>query len=168
MGKWPPSQKGFYGDITEDTLNWMKDTIEAVWNAAGGEGELNDLIDEGKSKEFLKNLYGSDHGWTKEADSFGTKLYKELIWGAQPNGAKTKYRITVVLTPRGELKLDVHSRGQLATTFREFYSVAEVAELMRVSKMTIYRWVDEHPDDVVRLRHNVRIKGKAVKDMMGE
>lgn len=51
-------------------------------------------------------------------------------------------------------------------TTRAFYTVADLAALLDVSKMTIYRWVDDHPDDVVTVRRSIRIKGTAVQRLL--
>lgn len=44
----------------------------------------------------------------------------------------------------------------------EFYTVDEMAARLRVNKMTVYRWVKDHPDDVVSFRRSIRIRGAAV------
>jgi len=104
--------KGIMMDCTEETLDFLHGALEDLWNAAGEEGELNTLIDEGRQLEFLRYIQGSAQGWRSEKDDFGTKMYKELQWSQQANGTYRRYRITAVLTKRGELKID----------FREMYS----------------------------------------------
>jgi hypothetical protein len=100
--------KGFFGDLTEDSLNFLQGALEDIWNAAGDKGELNDLIDEERGEEFIKNLLGSAQGWREERDAFGIKAYKDLAWTAQANGTPQKYRVTVVWQPkRGTMHIDV-------------------------------------------------------------
>lgn len=112
-GKWLPG-KGVFMSLNEEVLDWMKDTMECIWNAAGGEGELNTLIDEGSDqmKEFLRQLRGSSTGWVAEDDDFGIKLYRELEWADSADGTPQKYRVTLVITkPKNNqpprLKLDI-------------------------------------------------------------
>lgn len=108
MGKWLPG-KGFSGDLTEKSLNFFQLAFEDIWNAAGEEGELDNLIDEGKAHEFQSYLRGTATGWKEEKDNYGTKLYKELEWGQDGRGTPQKYRVTVVITSKGTLKIDVRN-----------------------------------------------------------
>ncbi|MEI7715179.1 MAG: cell division/environmental response transcriptional regulator [Mycobacterium sp.] len=54
--------------------------------------------------------------------------------------------------------------GQQART--QFLTVAEVAALMRVSKMTVYRLVHNGELPAVRLGRSFRVHAKAVHDML--
>ena len=103
---WRPGKGGLHADLTGETLNWFHQTLEAVWNAAGDEEQLNELIDSKKPTQFLRNVNGSDSGWTAEKDNFGVKLYKELLWATDARGVEHKYRITLVVNNKGELKID--------------------------------------------------------------
>lgn len=52
-------------------------------------------------------------------------------------------------------------------------TVAEVAARLRVSKMTVYRWIadlDEqgHGDEVVRVRRTLRVKESALDRLSGQ
>ncbi|MDZ4266094.1 MAG: helix-turn-helix domain-containing protein, partial [Mycobacterium sp.] len=48
----------------------------------------------------------------------------------------------------------------------QFLTVAEVASLMRVSKMTVYRLVHNGELPAVRVGRSFRVHGKAVHDML--
>ena len=54
--------------------------------------------------------------------------------------------------------------GQQART--QFLTVAEVAALMRVSKMTVYRLVHNGELSAVRVGRSFRVHAKAVHDML--
>ncbi|KAA1251246.1 helix-turn-helix domain-containing protein [Mycobacterium simiae] len=54
--------------------------------------------------------------------------------------------------------------GQQAGT--QFLTVAEVASLMRVSKMTVYRLVHNGELPAVRVGRSFRVHAKAVHDML--
>jgi excisionase family DNA binding protein len=54
--------------------------------------------------------------------------------------------------------------GQVART--QFLTVAEVAALMRVSKMTVYRLVHNGELPAVRVGRSFRVHAKAVHDML--
>jgi excisionase family DNA binding protein len=54
--------------------------------------------------------------------------------------------------------------GQQSRT--QFLTVAEVAALMRVSKMTVYRLVHNGELPAVRLGRSFRVHAKAVHDML--
>ena len=54
--------------------------------------------------------------------------------------------------------------GQPART--QFLTVAEVATLMRVSKMTVYRLVHNGELPAVRVGRSFRVHAKAVHDML--
>jgi hypothetical protein len=107
MDSWRPG-KGFYGDLTTESMDWLTQCVDEVWDAYGTNGDTEYGEDgfEGAIK-FLKHLHGSATGWKQEKDNFGTKLYKELAWGEQANGTPIKYRFTVVASTRGELKFDL-------------------------------------------------------------
>ena len=59
---------------------------------------------------------------------------------------------------------DTGSDGQPART--QFLTVAEVAALMRVSKMTVYRLVHNGELPAVRVGRSFRVHAKAVHDML--
>lgn len=50
----------------------------------------------------------------------------------------------------------------------EFYTVDGMADRLQVSKMTVYRWVKDHPADVVSFRRSIRIRGAAVRRVIEE
>ena len=54
--------------------------------------------------------------------------------------------------------------GQQART--QFLTVAEVAALMRVSKMTVYRLLHNGEQPAVRVGRSFRVHAKAVHDML--
>lgn len=56
------------------------------------------------------------------------------------------------------------SEGQSART--QFLTVAEVAGLMRVSKMTVYRLVHNGELPAVRVGRSFRVHAKAVHDLL--
>jgi hypothetical protein len=93
--------KGAFIPVNEEMLDWLHATFEEIWSAAGDEGELNNLIDEGKGAQFLRHVAGSAAGWRGEEDEFGSKIYKQMPWG---EGA---YRVTVILDKSKKLKIDV-------------------------------------------------------------
>ncbi|SRR6266496_2724339 len=92
--------KGFHGDLTFDSIEFLHQTITDVWNAYGEDGDS--LQNEDNEGEILKAVQATSSGWTREKDNFGTKIWKEIEW------QKGSYRVTVVLTKRG-LKLDVRN-----------------------------------------------------------
>lgn len=59
-----------------------------------------------------------------------------------------------------------HSEGTLADV--KFLTVAEVAELMRVSKMTVYRLVHSGDLTAVRVGRSFRVPERAVHDYLRE
>jgi hypothetical protein len=102
--------KGIFMPLNEEMIDWFKETMEVIWDAAGGAGELNTLIDEGGPglKKFLATVRGSSTGWKTEQDNFGIKLYRELAWADNAMGNSTSYRITLVITKRDDkLRLDI-------------------------------------------------------------
>ena len=113
--KWLPG-KGAFLPLNENMIDWYKDTIECIWDAAGSEGELNAIIDAGEAemKKFLADVRGSSTGWHTEADSFGIKLYREMPWTDAADATPQKYRITIVITKGtdtrpSKLKLDIRN-----------------------------------------------------------
>jgi hypothetical protein len=109
MGPFAPG-KGFYGDLTQKVVDFIKGATEEVWDTYGDEGDdyyFNEDTGAG-AEQFLKDLAGSAAGWTAESDKFGVKLYKALAWSSQADGKPTQYRVTVVA--RGNaLHLDIRS-----------------------------------------------------------
>ena len=59
----------------------------------------------------------------------------------------------------------VRPRGQPVTR-TQFLTVAEVAALMRVSKMTVYRLVHNGELPAVRVGRSFRVHAKAVHDLL--
>ena len=49
---------------------------------------------------------------------------------------------------------------------RAFYTVAEVADLIRVSKMTVYRMVKAGEIPAVRFGRSFRVPGEAVDELL--
>ena len=64
----------------------------------------------------------------------------------------------------GKSGRDSGSDGQQPRT--QFLTVAEVAALMRVSKMTVYRLVHNGELPAVRVGRSFRVHAKAVHDML--
>jgi hypothetical protein len=98
--------KGAHLDLTEETLDFLRNCFEDLYNAAGeadatGKGGLDELIDSGTAMQYLKDINASATHWKKAQDNFGTKLYKALPWG------DGEMRVTVVLNGQGSLKIDV-------------------------------------------------------------
>ncbi|MFD4365896.1 helix-turn-helix domain-containing protein [Rhodococcus sp. NPDC058521] len=58
------------------------------------------------------------------------------------------------------------SDGQPALAGTQFLTVAEVATLMRVSKMTVYRLVHSGELPAVRVGRSFRVHAKAVHDYL--
>ena len=58
------------------------------------------------------------------------------------------------------------AEGQPAVTKTQFLTVAEVAALMRVSKMTVYRLVHNGELPAVRVGRSFRVHAKAVHDLL--
>jgi excisionase family DNA binding protein len=63
-----------------------------------------------------------------------------------------------------------HARGEAAAPDQppraQFLTVAEVASLMRVSKMTVYRLVHNGELPAVRVGRSFRVHAKAVHDLL--
>ncbi|CDM74924.1 MULTISPECIES: helix-turn-helix domain-containing protein [Mycobacterium ulcerans group] len=64
----------------------------------------------------------------------------------------------------GKSVRDSSGEGQQAGS--QFLTVAEVASLMRVSKMTVYRLVHNGELPAVRVGRSFRVHAKAVHDML--
>jgi hypothetical protein len=103
-----PNPKGAHLDLTQETLEFFFNAFTDLWNAAGegtdtenGEPSIDELIDDGKGMQFLKDVNSSATHWKKAQDNFGTKLYKALPW------QDGEMRVTAVHNKRGELKVDV-------------------------------------------------------------
>lgn len=56
--------------------------------------------------------------------------------------------------------------GELSGARTQFLTVAEVAALMRVSKMTVYRLVHNGELPAVRVGRSFRVHAKAVHDLL--
>lgn len=100
--------KGAHLDLTHEVLDFLQGCFTDMWNAAGVGTEedpefpsIDELIDEGKGMEYLKDLSESATHWQKAKDKFGTKLYKALPW------QDGEIRVTAVLNSQGALKVDV-------------------------------------------------------------
>jgi hypothetical protein len=96
-----PGKGGFFGILNEDIVGWLKNTLDEVRDAyeiAGGD-EMHDS----DPIKMLKELKGLDADWKYVKDDFGRKMYNAIPAG---NG---EYRVTVVLTNRNELKVDIRS-----------------------------------------------------------
>ncbi len=70
--------------------------------------------------------------------------------------------------PRGIGSLESSVEGSLESpqARTQFLTVAEVAALMRVSKMTVYRLVHNGELPAVRVGRSFRVHAKAVHDML--
>ena len=56
---------------------------------------------------------------------------------------------------------------QLPSSSTQFYTVAEVAELTRVSRMTVYRMVHSGDLPAVRVGSSYRVPKSAVDELLG-
>lgn len=56
---------------------------------------------------------------------------------------------------------------QLPRSAPQFYTVAEVAELTRVSRMTVYRMVHSGDLPAVRVGNSYRVPKPAVEELLG-
>jgi len=66
----------------------------------------------------------------------------------------------------GKPARDAGSAEGLPVTRTQFLTVAEVAALMRVSKMTVYRLVHNGELPAVRVGRSFRVHAKAVHDLL--
>ena len=71
------------------------------------------------------------------------------------------HRREIPLVSRGTPLLSMASKART-----QFLTVAEVAALMRVSKMTVYRLVHNGELPAVRVGRSFRVHAKAVHDML--
>ena len=97
--------KGFFGDATYDSVNFIQEALYdviTVFQSSYGPDDVDGdaWIDEGHAEDLLKALLKLE-GWEPETDKFGKKAFKLIDWG---EGA---YRVTLVLTGQGSLKLDI-------------------------------------------------------------
>jgi len=69
-------------------------------------------------------------------------------------------------TAAGKSVRDAASADGQAVTRTQFLTVAEVAALMRVSKMTVYRLVHNGELPAVRVGRSFRVHAKAVHDLL--
>jgi hypothetical protein len=86
--------KGCHIVMQQRVMDFLCTTLEQV------DKNYSDEMHEHKPKQVLDSLI-SLHGWTREKDDFGDKAFKVL------DAAEGELRITVVLTKKGELKLDI-------------------------------------------------------------
>jgi hypothetical protein len=109
MAEFKPG-KGFFGDATEASLEFFKFALEAIeyaYKACGGDEIADTAAEGGNMKPMwvkIKNMLTDDPqelDWKVESDRFGDKVYAAKKWG------DTEYRVTFVLTSRGQFKLDV-------------------------------------------------------------
>ncbi len=63
-------------------------------------------------------------------------------------------------------KHSIPGDGQIGLSSTQFLTVAEVANLMRVSKMTVYRLVHGGELPAVRVGRSFRVHAKAVHDYL--
>jgi hypothetical protein len=92
--------KGFMGIANEESLEFLHEAINDVHAAylnAGGDSTHDE-----DPRLILKELLTKE-GWSPENDTFGKKAFKSIPVG---EGA---YRVTLVLTKNGDLRLDVRS-----------------------------------------------------------
>lgn len=68
--------------------------------------------------------------------------------------------------PRSTDSASADGGGQAALAGTQFLTVAEVAALMRVSKMTVYRLVHNGDLPAVRVGRSFRVHAKAVHDYL--
>ena len=66
----------------------------------------------------------------------------------------------------GKSARDAGANDGQSTTRTQFLTVAEVAALMRVSKMTVYRLVHNGELPAVRVGRSFRVHAKAVHDLL--
>ena len=66
----------------------------------------------------------------------------------------------------GKSARDAGANEGQSTTRTQFLTVAEVAALMRVSKMTVYRLVHNGELPAVRVGRSFRVHAKAVHDLL--
>jgi len=72
----------------------------------------------------------------------------------------------VMTSMNGKPARDAGAADGQAVTRTQFLTVAEVAALMRVSKMTVYRLVHNGELPAVRVGRSFRVHAKAVHDLL--
>jgi len=94
--------KGAHLVLNDDILGFLQDALVEVSHAYG-----DDLADDAPH-EVIDAL--EKNGWTKEQDSFGTKVYTARVYPV--NGHEQgELRVTVVLTKQDMLMLDIRVWG---------------------------------------------------------
>jgi hypothetical protein len=103
--------KGAHLHLSGDTLGFFTLALSEVYDVLCKEGtrDLNEALDEMGAEALFKELKESvmdteaetPQHWHYVSDNFGKKLYTSMVWKSG------EYRLTVVLTDNGDLKLDV-------------------------------------------------------------
>lgn len=92
--------KGFRGDLTASSIEFLSDAFEEIWDNACGENDLE------TPEDFIRHLHGSASGWNGGwlPDDFSTaSLYKEV----KVDGGT--YRVTVIVSKKNKLQIDIRS-----------------------------------------------------------
>jgi len=87
--------KGVHIDLTQRNLNFLRSTLQHVAEI------YSDELHDQKPKEILD--YCKAAGFEFEEDNFGKKVFKRI------EASKGDLRLTIILTKKGELKLDIRT-----------------------------------------------------------
>jgi hypothetical protein len=93
--------KGAYLTLTKDSIDFLWEVIQEVWESYGEDGD--ELQDNKRGVEVLRRLHGSAAHWTETKDKFGHKMSKVLPFG------EVEYRVTVVVRGDGSMAVDIRS-----------------------------------------------------------
>jgi hypothetical protein len=86
--------KGSHLVLNEEYLGWMRSALDEVTEA------YSDDLHDSAPDEVIKVL-NRDYEWESVNDKFGKKVYKKIDYKSG------ELRVTVVLTSKNELKLDI-------------------------------------------------------------
>jgi hypothetical protein len=95
--------KGAHLVLNEKVCTFLLDSISKI-----DEYMDDNQVDEDPTT-ILKAL--EKEGWTAESDSFGQKRYTSMVYPVGPAGQVGELRVTVVLTKRGGLNVDIRPWG---------------------------------------------------------
>lgn len=101
--------KGAHLVLNEKVLSFLTDALDDI------EMNYSDAMHDERPGDVLKGLSMGGEGlnceWGIEEDKFGKKCFTVAEYGSD-NGIGSELRVTVVLTKKNELKLDIRCWGE--------------------------------------------------------
>lgn len=97
--------KGLHADLTEKNITFLQEALADLINPnlASPVVTYSDTLHDENPKQVVEHLLKRD-GWEDGGkDDFGQKVYRSI------ETSKGELRFTVILTKKGELKLDIRT-----------------------------------------------------------